>query len=299
MAMRRVGSESEADRLQSVKRALAVLETLAGRPHGVTPKELSQTLGLHLSTSYRLLNTLAAAGYAVRRPGGGLFRLGPRATYLHHGYLEALRPPPPVLAFVHALQVATGETAMLNQLEGDDVVVTAVVPGNHPTAHASGYVGLAAPAHALAGGRTLLAWLPAAELEAYLNSAAAASGSPFPLSNSGALRAELERIRTKGYALDRGDVHPDICCVAAPVIDPTGAVSMAIATVAPAARFGREEPTLVATVLAVARAIGALLLATPSRDEPVGAVQHEPETAAQATIETAVATVAETMSRVS
>src|SRR3712207_6074549 len=118
MATRSGDRASETDLTRSVHRALAVLETLAARPSGSTPKELSQVLGIHLSTSYRLLNTLAAAGYVVRLPRSGLFRLGRRVAYLHHGYLAALTPAEETLAFLHALQMATGETVMLNQLDG-------------------------------------------------------------------------------------------------------------------------------------------------------------------------------------
>src|SRR5215211_6745044 len=92
MATRSGDSASETVHTRSVHRALGVLEALAARPSGATPKELSQVLGIHLSTSYRLLNTLAAAGYVVRSPRTGLFRLGPRVAYLHHGYLAALSP---------------------------------------------------------------------------------------------------------------------------------------------------------------------------------------------------------------
>src|SRR5262245_23980941 len=119
---------SEPEQLQTVRRALAVLEALAARPAGATPKELSQALGLHLSSCYRLLNALVDAGYAARYDG--LFRVGARVAYVHHGFLESVQPPPGVIPFVHALQLATGETSMLNQLEGDNVMATVTVAGN-------------------------------------------------------------------------------------------------------------------------------------------------------------------------
>ena len=219
MATQRVRSASATDRLHSVKRALAVLEAMAARPDGATPKELSQALGLHLSTCYRLLNTLVAAGYAAHS-SNGLFRLGPRVAYLHNGYLAALRPHPSTLLFVHALQLATGETVMFNQLEGDDVVITATVAGSRPDSYPPGYAGMAVPAHVLAPGRVLLAGLPAAQLEAYLTRCVTSPGiSPFPATTPAALREELARIRLAGYTLDRGEGNRDVCCVAAPVGD--------------------------------------------------------------------------------
>jgi DNA-binding IclR family transcriptional regulator len=297
MAMRRPAAESEADRLHSVKRALAVLETLASQPLGVTPKELSQQLGLHLSTSYRLLNTLVAAGYVSRDPANGLFRLAQRVAYLHNGYLATLSPPPGVLPFIHALQAATGETAMLTQFEGDDVVCSAVVPGTRPNAFASIFVGMAAPAHAAAAGRALLAGLPPAELEAYLARAAGTPDSPFPIANLSALQAELNQIRQTGYALDRGEGHPDACCVAAPVPVQRGASAMSVSVLVSCARLRCDEAALVATTLAVARAIGDLPVdgSTPGGTS----AGEESAPAAQAEIDAVLLSVAEVMSRVS
>jgi IclR family acetate operon transcriptional repressor len=294
---RDAGNAPRTERLHSVKRTLAVLEALAARPNGATPKELSQALGLHLSTSYRLLNSLAAAGYVTRSPSTGLFRLGARIAYLHHGYRMGLRPPAEAVPFVHALQLATGETAMLNQLEGDDVVCTVTVAGSRPGAFPAGYVGMAAPAHAVAAGRALLARLPAARLDAYVSRRAGMPDSPFPLPDSSALRADLASIRQTGYAIDRGDEQPEVCCVAASV----GGISSAEASLSvliPRLRFIQDEPTLVASILAVAGAVGALQSALPPRVARADSELGEPEAATQAAIEAALASVTEMMSRV-
>jgi DNA-binding IclR family transcriptional regulator len=301
MAARRGDSASETEPTQSVHRALAVLEALAARPSGASPKELSQVLGIHLSTSYRLLNTLAAAGYVVRAPRSGLFRLGPRVAYLHHGYLAALAPAEETLAFLHALQMATGETVMLNQLEGDDVVVAAVIAGNRPASHPPGYVGMAIPAYSVAVGRVLLAWQPLAQIASYLvRNAGAPALPPFSSLAPDAFRAEIERIRLTGYALDLGEGNRDVCCVAAPISDATGVVEFGISVVAPCARFRREEPSLVARTLEVARAIGALLSHSRRRAEHDGGDQGtEPDGATQAAMAEQLAHLAAAMSRVS
>jgi DNA-binding IclR family transcriptional regulator len=289
-------ADTETDQLQTVRRALAVLEALAARPAGATPKELSQALGLHLSTTYRSLNTLVAAGYAARCAGGGLFRPGSRIAYVHHGYLEASRPPPGVVPFVHALQLATGETAMFTQMEADNVVATAIVDGSRPGSCPPGYIGLAGPAHSAAAGRALLARLPAAQLEAYLDRQATVPGALYPLTNPGGLRAELEGIRQTGYALDRG-ANPDVCCVAAPVGDQSGVVG-SISILAPCQRYRREEAVFISVVCEVARATSALLRGGAARDERVDNDQSETDVATRAEIEAGMARLAEAMSRV-
>lgn len=296
MATRQAENAAGADRLHSGRRALAVLEIIATRPDGATPKDVSQALGLHLSTCYRLLNTLAAAGYAFRSPETGLFHLGRRLAYLNHCYQASLNPRPEVLAFLHALQRATGETAMLCRLEGDDVVITAVVEGNRPGAHPARYSGMAGPAHSVAVGRCLLAWLPPVQREAYLARCASIAALPWlPQANPDTLRDDLEQIRQTGYAVDRGENNPEVCCVAAPVRDDSGA-SIAVAIVGPCVRLRREEAAMTAMVIEVARTISALLKTLPERD---GAATWEEESVSRDAIEEALATVAAAMSRVS
>lgn len=283
------GAELGVDRLEAGGRILAVLEVLAARADGVSPKELSQALGLHLSTCYRLLNTLAAAGYARRAPSG-VFQPGGRIAYLHQGYLASLDAA--ALPFVQALQQATGELAVLHHWEGDDVVCTAAVAGSDRGAAPWIYPGLAAPAHTVAAGRALLAGLPAPRLEAYLARCAARPAGAFPLTKPAALRAELARVRAAGYAMDQGDLHPGIGCLAAAVSGPGGPAEAAIAILAPCSRLAQEKPALVALLRAVAQAISAVPVAAPV---PEDADQAK---AARAAMAETLASVAGEMSRV-
>lgn len=288
----------DAERLLSVTRTLAMLEALSLRPDGATPKELSQALGLHLSTCYRLLNTLVAAGYVIRREGGGLFRIGPRVAFLNHGFLATVQPPADAIPFMHALQVTTGETTILGQLVGDDVVIVAGVAGSRPGSLSPGYTGLTAPAHGMAIGRALLAWLPAAKRESYLARRARQPAPLFPLSEPAAFRSELEQIRASGVALDHGPGNPDFCCVAAPVGDTSNGTTTAIAVVGPCARFAPEEPALVAAVLAVARAIGAVRPARAAENGRTGSDPVGSGSPARTVVEGALAAIEAAMSRI-
>ena len=272
--------------LQSVKRALGVLDALARHPDGTTPKGLSAELGLHLSTTYHLLNTLVAAGYVARCPASRLFQLGPRVPGLNHAFLASLRPSPGLLPFLQALQQATGETVHLARLRGDDAIIVALVEGSRPDSVPGGYVGCPLPAHAVAIGRALLAWAPAARTEAYLTRGDLSGYGPFRPSDARALRAELTRLRAAGYAVDpsRGG-RGVVGCVAAPVVGVNGEVVEAMSVVAPRKRFEREEAALVAAVLAVTRAASALAGGAPEVGPPGEASPEADRRALRAAVE--------------
>jgi DNA-binding IclR family transcriptional regulator len=279
------------DQVFSGRRTLAVLETLAGQPAGMTPKAISKTLGLHLSTCYRLLNTLQAAGYVVRAPNGH-FTLGRRVAYLNHRYEAVVRPRAEILAFLHALQLATGETAMLLRLEDTEVVTVATVEGSHPGAHPGDYVGLAGPAYAFAAGRVLLAGLPAARQEAAIVQAQAAPALPWlPRMTLQALRDDLAGIRKKGYAADNDNGGAGVCCFAAPVSS-SGETPLAVAVIAPCSRLRLAESRVLPVLLEVARAIGALGTLPPAwSDASSDKVSREAIEAAQAAIADAMSSV--------
>jgi IclR family acetate operon transcriptional repressor len=76
----------------SVQRALRVLETVASNPAGLTPKAVARRLGLALSTTYNLLNTLAAEGYVARLEGGRGYVLGDQVWVLSRSLHQAPGP---------------------------------------------------------------------------------------------------------------------------------------------------------------------------------------------------------------
>jgi IclR family acetate operon transcriptional repressor len=97
-----MASVSQATRIQptrsvgSVRRALRVLETVASNPGGLTPKAVARRLGLALSTTYNLLNTLAAEGYVVRLEGGRGYVLGDQVWVLSRSLHQASGPTRPI-----------------------------------------------------------------------------------------------------------------------------------------------------------------------------------------------------------
>lgn len=246
------------DRIQSVTRALNVLDALAAVPEGQTAKEVAMAARLTLATTYHLLNTLAAAGYASRDPVSRLFTLGPRIPQLHQAFLARARPAPSTIPFLRALHQTTGTTVSLARLFGDDAVNIDLIAAPDVIESAAGYVGYSFPAHLIAAGRVLLAWSGPGRLAAYLAGRYGHSAGPYPAANPDGLTVDLERIRSAGYAADRGSSHPDIWCLAAPIVLKSGEAQEAVAIVTNRERFLRDEVALQAALLAVTNAAAAV-----------------------------------------
>lgn len=66
-------------------------------------------------------------------------------------------------------------------------------------------------------GKALLAHLPREELDAYIATAPFVALTPRTIISADALRAELARVRNRGFALDRAEMFDGFICIAAPI----------------------------------------------------------------------------------
>ena len=238
--------------VQSVARALDVLEALAaaGKPLGVA--ELGESTGLPLGTAHRLLQSLHERGY-VRRDGSRKYSLGPSAVRLADGAQDALaRSARPYLAELVAL---SGETANLAVRAGDDVVYIAQVPSPH-TLRMFAEVGRHVPPHSTAVGKVLLAALPRHEALGIVRRAGLPARTPATITELDAFAVELDGVTARGWAADDEEQEPGVRCVAVPVVG-SGPTIAAMSVSGPAERFaGGRTAGLVEAMQRVGRAFG-------------------------------------------
>ena len=239
--------------VQSVDRALDVLEALAraGAPMGVG--EVSAVTGLPQGTAHRLLRSLQSRGY-VRHDAARKYSLGAAALRLgdaaHQSIAHSARP------YLARLVAATGETANLSVLEGDDVVYVAQVPSPH-TLRMFAEVGRHVPPHSTASGKVLLAALPPDRAAAVVRRLRLARLTENTLTDRAVLLTELDAARERGWAADEGEHEWGVRCVAVPVGQGTDVVA-ALSLSGPAERFaGAAQEGLVELMTGVARAFAA------------------------------------------
>lgn len=225
--------------VQSIERAFAVLETVAGRPAGVTA--IADDLRLPKSTVARLLATLEQVG-AVERFDGARWRLGEGLASLAASV--SFERSVTILARPHLIELVglVGEDAGLGVPDGYDLHYLDQVDSDQPV-QVRDWTGTRAPMHAVPSGLVLLATWPEEALAAYL-----ARGlerlTPSTVVEPAALRARLASIRQRGYAWGREEFAEGINSVAAAVRDGRDRPVAAIHVHGPAYRFpadGRED----------------------------------------------------------
>src|SRR2546428_5739899 len=143
--------------VESVDRALRVLELLSESGSGLTLEELAGVARIPKSSLHRILAALRHRGFAAQQEESGRYFLGTEMLRAAFGFHDRLD----LRALVHPLMVRLrdelNETVHMAVLDGGDVVYVDKVESSHPIKMTS-VVGGRNPAHCTAVGKALLAW---------------------------------------------------------------------------------------------------------------------------------------------
>lgn len=227
--------------LSTARAVLKVLALLAERPDGVRAADVAQALGKSVSTAYYLLTSLCEEGFAEH--DGVRYRLRPR--------LPEATPHRDLGDAVDELFRRTHKRAYLGCVKHGAIEIT-VVRGRQGMPRMPGLgARIRESAHATAMGKVVLAHLRASARKRYAEGELRAYTSA-TITSPALLLAELERVRRRGYALDRMELDPDFCCVAAPVLDQRGRFVATLSVSASTRAFDAEREQLIAAVTEVA-----------------------------------------------
>ncbi len=244
-------------RIQSVARASQLLLWIAQQPRGATAKEVAAAQGLALPTAYHLVNTLVDQGL-LTKDAHRRYVLGRSASILAQAYLRGKSVSESLLATVRELADRTGETAYLADWGEHDIRVLASVESSQIVRVAEVASGAYEHGHARANGKVLLAWAWPEIREAYLRAHPPVALTDATIVDPDELARELERIRRRGYALDREEYAVGVSCVAAPLLQ-DGHIIAAVGISVPTERFKRRRQELTATLLEVVAGADSLL----------------------------------------
>jgi IclR family pca regulon transcriptional regulator len=225
------------DFVQSLERGLSVIRAFDGTHAELTLSEVAATTGVTRAAARRFLLTLTELGYV--RAEGRYFSLTARVLELGFAYLSSLSLPEIAEPHLEALVAEVNESSSVSVLDGHDVVYVARVPTSRIMTVVIS-VGTRFPAYATSMGRVLLAGLTDPELETYLGAVDLAPLTTRTVSSIAALRGEITRARSQGFALVNQELEDGLRAIAAPIRDRTGRIIAALNVSAHASRTSLE-----------------------------------------------------------
>jgi DNA-binding IclR family transcriptional regulator len=237
--------------ITSVQRALQLLRAASRSPSGAPAKQLAQSVGLPIGTTYHLLRTLAFEGYLERLADGSYVIGDEISALLDQSRLQTLlQRTRPALA---ALRDIVRAPAYLAFHENGEIVVRDV-QDTPAMRRLELWGGFREAAHATALGRCVLAYLDARERHDYLCRHPLVEMTSRTITDRQALLRALDRIRDAGVALEDEEYLPEVASVAAPVL--AGGLTGAVALSFPRSRLAEIDgvvPALQQTAGRIAR----------------------------------------------
>jgi len=243
-------------KIQSVERALSLLELLAEATDGVRLNDISSTLNLNVSTCHHLLRTLMDRGYVAQSGKDRAYFLGNKVSELSGSRMRQFNLADVAMADLRGLNKRTGETVHLTVWRGDELVTIAVLDSHHAVRVVSGPSGKAEAVHATATGKAILAWLPEPEADRIIARSGMTRFTDNTITDHDKLVEEFRHVRRNGFAVDHEEFQPGVICIGAAIRDHAGAVIGSFSCSLPTMRADETYLRSVeAEVKAVARAI--------------------------------------------
>ena len=212
--------------MQLVDRVFSVLEALCQAKEPVGPTALSEQLGLSKSVVFRLLNALAARGYAEKTEDG-TYHLGCRLPELMGAHLNSLELITEARPYLSSINESLNLTAHLGVLDRSEVIYVEKLD-TVPTGYLSQQIGFRVPAYCSSLGKCLMAGLSGDELSKALENCKFTSYTSKTISNRPDLIKHLRQVRMQGWGMDNCEYAEDKRCIAAPIYDYRGNVIAAI-----------------------------------------------------------------------
>lgn len=237
--------------VQTVERALNIMEALADVKGEIGIVELSRLVNLHVSTVHRLLSSLMKRGYVSQNAQTGRYSLGSNVLRLcraFHGQSDIRAQARP---FLQSLMEESGETANLIVLDRDEAVYIDQVQSPH-LVRMFAEIGRHVPLHSTGCGKVLLAYQKPEERARIMREKGLPANTPHTITSPDELEKELAKVRAQGYAIDNEEQEIGVRCVAAPVRDYTGQVVAAISLSGPTTRLSLERIKALAPLVVAA-----------------------------------------------
>lgn len=253
--------------VQSVGRALDLLECLARSSSWMGVSELSTATGQPVGTIHRLLMTLVGRDYVVRDSRTRRYALGPAFRQLAGTSLQTPDWIEIGTPFLRELVEISSETANLAVMEGERAVYVAQA---QPTRMVRMFteLGKRVPLHCTGCGKVLLAYQPDSVLATIIAEAGLPGYTDTTITDVGHLRQELETIRQQGYAIDNCEQEEGVRCFAVPVYGSKGRVVAAVSISGPSSRLdSRRMPALLPQLKRISAAISSALAASQENVE--------------------------------
>jgi len=231
--------------IQSIDRALQVLElfSLEKPEWGVT--EISKALNIYKSNVHNILSTFAEKGFVKKDPKTDKYKLGIKFFELGSVVIKNMDLRRIAHPHIEKLSKEFNETVHLGVLdEGRVVSIEREESNKGLCSHIE--IGKRTPLHCTAVGKAIMAYLSEDEINFIIKEKGLEKYTENTITNREELRKEFLKIQKQGYAVDNMEHEEGVRCVSGPIRDYNGKVIASMSISGPAFRIDESNIPIIA-----------------------------------------------------
>lgn len=228
------------EKVQSVERALSILEVLSDYNDGLGITEIGEGTGLHKSTVHRLLGTLIYKGYVIQDNINNKYKLTMKIFELGNKKIKDADILKASTPYTKELMEKVNEVVHLVIRDGVDIVYIDKVEADNTIRMAS-TIGRRTPLYCTSVGKSMMAFMEDKEVDNIWNNTSILKLTEKTIIDLNELKKELKKVRELGYAEDDEENEIGVRCVGAPVFNHRGEVEGAISISGPTIRVTKDK----------------------------------------------------------
>jgi len=237
----------------NIDKTLSVLEAVSQNAKGLSLADIVKTVGLPKTTTFRILEILAAREYVAWNGDNERYYIGIKALEIGISGLIGLDIVDVSIPYLQELSTTVGDTSFLAVYNNGDVVYLYKAEGTG-SIQTTARLGSRRPAYCTALGKVILANQAIEETDRVLEKKRI-KFTEKTIVDRIKLYEEFANIRRDGYAIDDEGIEYGLYCLAVPIYNYTGTVIAAISVSGPIQRVSENR----ARIIDELKSVGAMI----------------------------------------
>ncbi len=226
--------KEQSNSIQVIGRLAKILDVIANHKDPVSLKILSADTGLHPSTAFRILSTLAEYGF-VERTSRGSYQLGVKLMQLGSRVSASVDIRNIALPLMEKLRDQLGETVNLTVRENDEVVYIERSVAKRMI-KVEQVIGSRAPLHVTAVGKLMLGYLGEEACRNYVKRSKLPAYTANTHTKVSTLLQDATASFERGYSMDNEEAELGVGCIGTLIRDANNNVVAGLSVSAPIER---------------------------------------------------------------
>jgi len=246
--------------VQSLQRALNILEIIGNSPIHLGLKQIADLASLPKPTAYRLLRNLEDRNY-ISCDSGNKYRLGMQLLMMSNLAEKDFEIKQLAKPHLESLSELSKETVHFAILDHHRVVYIDTIESKYALRMVATR-GSTNPVHCTALGKVLLSKHNDQDILHILAEQGMEQRTKYTITTPSDFLHEMQQVRSQGYALDDGENQIEVRCVGAPIYDHTNNIVAALSVSGLTTRFSIVHiekviiPQLLEKTLSLSRILG-------------------------------------------